>query len=199
MKSPLKHIAVAAAAALVSLLLMIGCTSEQSPLATQADNSATIDEGRFTLTLSSPGMPAAKSLIAVEGRVVSEVIGPAGGWLQATEDGPRNRDKLEVRFVVLPKALDQAAFITMEVVGKELSDLVIHFSPAGLRFDPHAILNIRLEKQLYTQDQLEGLTVQHIDGEGNLIESIDPGIKIDSEGTLIITLGVPGFSRYSLP
>jgi hypothetical protein len=117
MKSPLKHIAVAVAVALVGLLLMIGCTSEQSPLATQADSGATIDEGRFTLTLSSPGMPAAKSLIAVEGRVVSEVIGRAGGWLQATEDGPRNRDKLEVRFVVLPKALDQEAFITIYRTG----------------------------------------------------------------------------------
>jgi hypothetical protein len=85
--------------------------------------------------------------------------------------------------------------ITMTVQsGTTLDDVQILFGPSGLTFEPHATLWLTLLGPVTEADVQQ---VAHIAGDG-YIENID--VLSDKKGVakLLVTIRIPGFSRYSL-
>lgn len=201
-RQTLRSLAIAAGATLFGLLTVSGCGTNRSPLAqnTNAEAPAAVEAAQGVLTFSAPGLqPSAKRGTRVEGHIVTATIGDAGGYLQVTDDGPDSRDRLVVKLDVPRGALDSDETITMEVFGGRLNELEIHFIADDLVFSRDATLSLKLESDLYSPDELLGLTVEHWDDDGNFIESIDPEVTIDDEGTVSIKIRVPSLSRYALP
>ena len=107
----------------------------------------------------------------------------------------------EARFDLQSGAIDAAQEITMTVTaGYVLADIDVEFSPDGLTFMPPATLTLtiwwgcescRADEQLAILEAL----AQHIHPDGTLTEY---GFDISRQGNafLIVTIDVPGFSRY---
>ena len=102
---------------------------------------------------------------------------------------------LRAEFSVPAGALDKKVPITMTLVGDRLENLTIEFAPAGLTFDPSAVLTLKIGKKRAPK-YLEGLEIKHIYEDGTVVsarwhkEEHRKGYRLD--------IGVPGFSRYSM-
>ncbi len=205
-----------AALAIAGLLLVVGgCTTERSPVT--SDNAAAtgpVSEGRTSLLVFSA--PKAASIAGIEvGEdaqgdaddtvgwpiTVSDEIGPTGGMLTITAESP-DQDRLRIVFQVPSQSLEEKWDIAMTVKGAMmLSGLQVAFSPDGLEFPKPAALQITLEEGLINvpMTALTNLVILHYDGDGDLIETIEPNVKFIGNGTVIIDLLIHGFSVYSLP
>lgn len=124
-------------------------------------------------------------------------IGPEGGTLKVGEKyGKGGRDDLMVFFHVPEGALDEKVEITMRLRGDNLENLVLEFSPEGLRFNIPAQLRIKLGKDRVNLP-IESVVALHQNADGS-VEQVEI-LRIEEErDSYWIIVEVPGFSLYSL-
>ena len=164
--------------------------------------------GISTLLFTAPGLPqpAFKKKKGDKDKAgwpvtVEDGIGPKGGKLTIKADGPEKHDKLEVKFVVPGKALEQERQIVMTAQGTPaLSGLELVFKPSGVTFAKPAQLQITLQKDLVDvpRDVLNDLVIWHVNADGD-VEKVEAKVEVGRGGTVKIKLLVHSFSVYSLP
>lgn len=185
----------------------------------QSGGAASSGAGTFTLTFSpnatgqirasKPGGPSGK---AGSGNtaVSSDVLHYAsasgkfttdkGGKLEVNiPDYSKGKDSGvdvqvdKVKFTVKGHSIDQDAEITMQVQsGSTMKDIVISFTPTGLKFSPPAKLEIYLSGTVDSKN----LDCYHMH-DGELVSSFAPNVKKE-RANWKVTIDVPGFSSYSL-
>ena len=205
--------------ALLVLAGLVGCGTDQSPMASQDEAQLVPAEGKSVLTFSTDAFqPAAKKgkkdkedeeaeedeedeeaeddeKAEGEEKSAKKKIGKRGGSLKVDLRNERGgQDDIKVKFTVPKDALEENEEISMTVTGTTLSDLVIVFTPSGLIFREDARLDIKLGKDLVDLE-LDELVVAHTDVNGTVTLF---GLVVKEDDEVEISIRVPGFSRYSL-
>ena len=170
---------------LALIVLVGGCGVDQSPVASVTEEEGTALE------------PAAKRIIVKKGdkKKISKRIGRKGGKLVIKVDERGDDDDLKVEFIVPKKALNEKVKITMTVHGETLDDLVIEFAPGGLVFEKPTKLKIYLGEERVSVP-LERVKIVHHYGDGS--SEVVPLRIRNHKKKDIITIKIPGFSRYSM-
>jgi hypothetical protein len=190
--------------AFVMTLLVWGCATDSSPVASDKEVVAEVPQATSFMTFSTQATgPAAKLLSgdqwireweADDDRAEVDEMNDWGGWLWVWV---RNGlDDIQVKFDVPRNALDRQEHIGMRVHGETLSSLVVEFAPSGLSFNTPATLEIEVDKELVdiSLDTIV-ITHYHADGTTTIEES---QVKVRWPGNVEIVVDIPGFSRYSM-
>ena len=104
-------------------------------------------------------------------------------------------ERVAVTFSVPGGSLNDTAHITLSVTGYTLSQLMCTFGPSGLAFNPYASLRLELGAD---RIDLDLSTIVGVHTHGGVSEPIPVTVEHLGDGGAVITMGVPGFSRYSL-
>ena len=104
--------------------------------------------------------------------------------------------KKSIKFVDEKRA-PKSVLIGMTVTsGTLLGDILFSFTPGGeVTFTPNARLTVYLRGPVLAEQVKKAV---HVFGEGSQIENIETVTNRRGEAFLVVTVRVPGFSRYSL-
>lgn len=119
-------------------------------------------------------------------------------WVNFNKHGSRSDVVVkDAWFTVASGALGKEQVdLSMEVTcGTTLADVDVKFLPSGLTFDPPAKLSIRLAGPVTAEDLKQA---EHERDDGTWIESIETETLKNGNTYIVVTVAVPGFSRYSL-
>jgi hypothetical protein len=186
---------------LAAVLIVAGCSGEKAPL---ASGPITGEAGQYTFLAFAPEGRARAAKLALSpadaveaGRTVSAIFSPGEkGVIQIDEEmGPSSRDDIDIAFSVSRGAIEKPVLITMTLYGETLSNMVVAFQPAGLKFLEMADLRLAVGDELVDLP-LEDLHAWHIYSDGTT-EEVRFSI-VDQGNGILFKIDVPGFSRYSI-
>ena len=193
----------------VGIGLLGGCGNQgASPLApkpvTQNVSQDALSDSPFTVVFSPKGLDPSKNLLRAmkptASRTDKDVFSPKkDGKLEVEFDDPNNNGGVRVKgaeFQVKKGSLDRQVEITMTVFsGSALSDVIVNFTPSGLKFSPPATLSIEVSGDLSAKD-LQGMKAYHV--EGKKVTELSIQFHPSGKNEWTITIRVPSFSSYSL-
>ena len=197
------------ALALVGAILLSGCGNLQAPLApglggpvspVKQVSKNVYDGSQYIIAFSTKALdPSGR---AFKPTLFSKVSGPftalAGGSLAITmpTDSTTGVRLKSAVFAAVGGSLLQDRQITMTgAYGATLTDIGVIFGPTGTSFNPMASL-VMVVKGPVTDAQIAAMTAFHI--HSGSAEAIQFQAVRTNTDEVTITVGVPGFSSYSL-
>jgi hypothetical protein len=205
-----KSIASSAVLAMLALgiFLFTGCGNMKAPLAPggaptvqQAPKGALVTGDAQDMIALSPKWirPTARSLKSTSfERVEAPFTVAAGGALTITmpTDSTTGVRLESATFTAAAGSLDHDIQLVMKgAYGASLTDVGVMFGPSGTAFNPMATL-VMVVVGPVSDEEIATLTAYHI--HGTSAESIPFQAQRIDANKVIFTVGVPGFSSYSL-
>ena len=193
-------------ALLIAVGLMSGCGNlDHSPMVSNdAQTEPTLDQAPSYFVFSPKAFRAGKHVKAdKDGKATlkkeKKIRKRRGATIEIKFDYDQARKKDVIRIQkaklrVFPYSLSKDETISMEVQsGNTLADIVVAFTPAGLKFKFDAWLELELEGGDLTPGVTKGY---HIEGDGTVTE-IDIHLMPRGRDKWKLWMKVPGFSRYA--
>lgn len=192
-------------ALVMGVLLFSGCGNVQSPMA-PGNASTTQIKGALTgdtqdmIALSPKWIyPTVRSMKpTVFLRIEAPFVAANGGSMALTMPADSTTGvRLEsASFSAAPGALDQDRTIIMKgAYGATLTDIGVMFGPTGTVFNPLATLVMTVVGPV-TDAEIAALTAYHI--HNDTATAIPFNVNRIDANKVVFTVGVPGFSAYSL-
>jgi len=188
-------------------LLVVGCGNVRAPLAPgqvspvqQVAKGLPVDANRDMVALSpkwiNPTQQSLKPTVFL--KVQSPFTAASGGSFTVTmpTDSTTGVRLESATFTAAAGALAEDVTITMEgAYGATLTDIGVMFGPTGTTFNPMASLTMVVVGPVSDED-IAALTAYHIHGDS--ATPIPFQVQRIDDNRVVFTIGIPGFSSYSL-